>query len=295
VKPAEKKRAAAWLQKKKQVSRRRSCGLVGLHRSTFGYKSRRTEPIELKKAMKEKAEERPRWGYRRLWILLLREGFRLGKSAFYRIYRLMGLAIRKRKRRRLKGQGRAPLEPARYPNERWSMDFVHDTTRTGQAFRVFALVDDCTRESLSLDVGDSIPSERVIRVLERVIEERGKPDAIVHDNGPEFTSNRILLWAYEKGLNLVPIDPGKPTQNAFVESFNGRFRDECLNQHWFSSIPEAAELIEDWREDYNTVRPHSSIGGLTPDAYARQLEDSRPLGAGSLAPQTQGDPAPALA
>lgn len=192
MKPPERKRAAAWLIRNKGVSQRRSCGLMRLHCSTFAYESRRKEPIELKKRLKDHAQERPRRGCRRLFTMLLRDGFQIRISALYRIYCALGLAIRRRKRRRLKGISRAPLEAARRPNERWSMGFVQDSIATAQSIRVLSLVDDCTRESLTVDVGASIPSERVIRSLERVILERGRPGVVVYDNGPEFTSNRIL-------------------------------------------------------------------------------------------------------
>ena len=294
VKPAEKRRAVDWLRGK-TMSQRRACGLVGLHRSTYGYESRREEPVELKKQLKTHAQERPRWGYRRLFILLIRDGFKIGISALYRIYRAMGLAIRKRKRRRLKGQGRVPKEPATKPNERWSMDFVHDSTAHGQAFRALNVVDDFTREALVIEVAGSLPSERVIRSLESAFREHGKPEAIVHDNGPEFVSNKILWWAHQQGVRLCPIDPGKPTQNPFVESFNGRYRDECLNQHWFASVQEAAEISEDWRIDYNTIRPHSALSSLTPEEYRQRFEEGRPHGPDLPVTRNLENPVPTLA
>ncbi|MEZ6196811.1 MAG: IS3 family transposase [Planctomycetota bacterium] len=189
----------------------------------------------------------------------------------HRHYRELGLALRKWKRKRLKGQARAPQVEAERPNERWSMDFVHDQTAGGKSFRMLNVVDDCTREALAVEVASSLPSGRVIRVLEGIIARRGRPGVIIHDNGPEFVSNQILRWAYERGLKLCPIQPGKPVQNAFVESFNGRLRDECLNQHWFADLAEARELIADWKDDYNAVRLHGSLNGMTPREYAAQF------------------------
>ena len=272
MKPADRRRAADWLVAERDISQRRSCGLLQLHRSSCRYRSRRNDPVELKTAMGEEAEKRPRFGYRRLWIMVRRRGFDVGLWAFYRLYRELGLTLRKRKRKRLKGVPRAPQLVPSQPNQRWSMDFVHDQTTGGRNFRMLCVVDDCTREALEIEVAGSLPSGRVIRVLERLIEERGRPDVIVHDNGPEFTSNMILEWAYSKKLKLCPIQPGKPVQNAFVESFNGRLRDECLNQHWFRDVAEARDLIEDWKEDYNAVRPHGSLEGMTPREYAAQFE-----------------------
>ncbi|MEZ6196802.1 MAG: IS3 family transposase [Planctomycetota bacterium] len=235
------------------------------------YESRREDPIELREAMAKEAAERPRFGYRRLWIMVQRRGHIIGLWAFYRHYRELGLALRKRKRKRLKGQARAPQVEAERPNVRWSMDFVHDQTAGGRSFRMLNVVDDCTREALAVEVASSLPSGRVIRVLEGIIARRGRPGVIIHDNGPEFVSNQILRWAYERGLKLCPIQPGKPVQNAFVESFNGRLRDECLNQHWFADLEEARELIADWKDDYKAVRPHGSLNGMTPREYAAQF------------------------
>jgi putative transposase len=280
VKPAAKRQAAQELVTRRKLSRRRACGLVGLNRSTFEYRSRRRQPIELLAKIRERAQERPRFGYRRLRIMILRDGEKVSISRFYRLYRGLELSLRKRPRRRIKRLPRGPRLPSTSPNERWSMDFVFDTLVDGRPMRMLVVVDDCTRECLAIEVGDVVTSERVVRVLDRLVDQRSLPKSIVVDNGPEFTAVRTLRWSAQRNVVLDFIQPGKPTQNAYVESFNGRLRDECLTQHDFLSLQHAEDLLDDWRQDYNRVRPHSSLGGRSPEVYASELTASvPPLGA----------------
>jgi putative transposase len=193
----------------------------------------------------------------------------------YRLYREEGLAMQQRRGKRFRAEARVPLELPGRSNQMWTMDFTRDSLAGGRKFRTLNLMDGYTREALWIEVDNSLPGLRVVRVLERVGEERGVPEAIQVDNGPEFISQVVDQWAYRKGVALHFIDPGKPVQNAFIESFNGKFRDECLNQSWFTSLEDARRIIEAWREDYNTVRPHSSLGYRTPQEYAAEV-NARP-------------------
>jgi putative transposase len=252
------------------LSQRRACGLIGITRGSLVYESRRPPETELRARLRALAVKRPRYGYRRLQDLLDREGHVMNHKRLYRLYRQEGLAVRRRLRKRLAKTARCPIPLPSQVNERWSMDFMADTLADGRPFRTFNVVDDFSRECLVIEVDSSLPSARVARTLDRVIAERGAPVAIVADNGPEFASRLLDAWAYQRGVVLHFIEPGQPIQNAFIESFNGKFRDECLNEHWFTGFPDARFTIECWRRDYNQVRPHSSLGGLTPEEYARQ-------------------------
>ena len=249
------------------LSVRRSCGLVGLERKTFRYRSRRPRREDLRVRLRILAEERVRWGYRRLHVLLRREGIQANHKAVYRLYREEGLAVRRRKRKRVSVPRRPMLAPQRL-NERWSMDYVSDVIRGGRRNRIFNVVDDLSREGLASEVDTSLPARRVIQTLEEIALERGYPERIVCDNGPEFRSRALDEWAYENNVSLDFIQPGKPVQNPFVESFNGKMRDECLNVHWFANVEEARLVIADWRRDYTQVRPHSSLGNRTPSEFA---------------------------
>ncbi len=184
----------------------------------------------------------------------------------YRLYRMDGLALRRRKRKRV-SRKRVPLPVPTCPNERWSMDFLSDQLADGRRIRVFGVIDEYSRESLALEAATSFPGSAVVHVLERVAQERGYPKSIVSDNGPEFIGRALDTWAYDHRVTLDFIQPGKPVQNAFAESFNGRFRDECLNQHWFLNMREARNIIENWKLDYNTSRPHSSLGNISPSEF----------------------------
>ena len=239
-------------------------------RSSCRYRTRPDLDHELRERLRELAGERRRFGYRRLTVLLRREGRRVNHKRVYRIYGEEGFAVRCRKRKRLKAEGRTPLGLPTQANQVWTMDFTHDNLASGRRFRTLNLMDGFTRESPRIEVDTSLPGLRVVRVLEEVALERGCPQAIQVDNGPEFISRVVDQWAFEHGVELHFIAPGKPTENAFIESFNGKFRDECLNENWFLTLQEAREKIEAWRRDYNQARPHSALGYRTPEEFAAQ-------------------------
>jgi putative transposase len=253
-----------------ELSERQACRYTGFARSSQRYRVRRPPRTELRARLHTLALLRPRWGYRRLYRLLRREGMVVNKKLVQRVYREEGLAVRRRTRKRV-AVPRTPRPAPAAPNERWSMDFVSDSLGDGRKFRVLTIVDDFTRESPAIEVDTSLPGERVVRVLEQLAETRGLPKAIVCDNGPEFRGEALDQWADRHGVTLQFIQPGKPVQNAFAESFNGRFRDECLNESWFVSLPDARQTIEAWRVDYNVARPHSGLADRTPEEFAKEL------------------------
>lgn len=225
----------------------------------------------MREALKEAALRRRRWGYRMLSLMLKRRGFTDNAKRIYRIYREEGLQVRqRRKRKTAKWRGERP-QAAGGLNQRWSMDFMSDQLADGRKMRTFNVVDDFSRECLAIEVDTSLCGARVARVLDRLVAERGRPARIVLDNGPEFTGRELDRWAYEHEVELAFIQPGKPIQNAFVESFNGTMRNECLNEHWFLTLADARSIIENWRIDYNLNRPHSSLGGMTPSEFAASL------------------------
>ena len=229
---------------------------------------RRSGDQELRERLRQLAGERRRFGYRRLHVMLMREGQMVNHKRVYRVYREEGLTVRKRSRKRVSREARVPLPAPLGADQLWSLDFVSDALSWGRKIRMLTVIDAYSRESLAIEVDTSLPGQRVARVLDRVIGERGAaPAEITLDNGPELTSRALDQWAYEKGVRLHFIEPGKPVQNAFIESFNGRLRDECLNEHWFPSLADARRIIEWWRIDYNQNRPHSSLGNLTPEEY----------------------------
>lgn len=254
------------------VSARHACRLVGLSRSRWHHPPTRPAHEALRARLRALAAERPRWGYQRLYLLLRREGCRVNHKLVLRLYREEQLAVRQRRRQKQVAVVRVPRPRPSHANERWSMDFVADALADGQRFRCFTLVDDCTREALAIEVASGLPALRVIQVLERVAAYRTTlPASIVCDNGPEFAGRALDQWAHARGVALVFIRPGKPVENAYVESFNGKLRDECLNAEWFRTLAEAQQTIERWRVDYNTRRPHTSLAGLTPEEFAHQL------------------------
>jgi putative transposase len=259
------------LQLQFAVSERRAAHLVGISRSTIRYQHRRQDDPSIRARLQTLAAERPRFGYRRLHVLLRREGHRINHKRVYRLYQAAGLAVRRRTRKRVARTRVVHSAIGQMPNANWTLDFVSDALDWGRRIRVLSVLDSCTREALAIEVNTSLPSAAVIRVLEHVIDDRGQPGEIVMDNGPELTSRRLDQWAYERGIQLRFIEPGKPVQNALIESFNGRLRDECLNQHWFTSLAHAQQIIEDWRRDYNQVRPHSSLGYRTPKEVHQQF------------------------
>ena len=250
------------------MSQRRACGLVGLHRSVARHHPRPGDDGLARQRLRELAGEYRRYGYLRLHILLRNEGLVMNRKKTYRLYREENLSVRRRGRRRLPRRDRQPIVAPTRRNQIWAMDFVSDALWTGRRFRSLVIVDSCTKESPAILPEFSISGERIARLLDELAVRHGLPEEIVSDNGPEFTSKAMFLWSQRTGVRLRFIDPGKPIQNAFAESLIGKFRDECLNDTWFRSLPEARRIIEAWRIHYNTRRPHSSLGYLTPVQYA---------------------------
>jgi putative transposase len=271
VRPALRRATAEYLQETYSVGLRRICGLLQMARSTFYYESQGRGDEALREALKETAVKRRRWGYRMLSLALWRRGFTDNHKRIYRVYREEGLQVKRRsKRKTAKWRGEKPAAATGF-NQRWSIDFMSDQLADGRKLRTFNVVDDYSRQCLAIEVDTSLGGARVTRVLDQLVAQRGRPTRIVLDNGPEFTSRAMDRWAYEHQVELAFIEPGKPVQNAFVESFNGTLRNECLNEHWFLSVADAREIIENWRIDYNLNRPHSSLGGITPDEFAASL------------------------
>jgi putative transposase len=250
------------------LSERRACQLVDVSSSVYRYRPELGNDEELRKRLRELAEQRKRFGSPRLHILLKREGLVVNHKRTERVYREEGLALRKKRRRKGAAGARVVIPFPQRTNERWSMDFVTDSIVTGRRFRALAIVDDYSRECPAIEIDTSLGGRRVVGVLEKLAEVRGLPEVITIDNGPEFAGRVLDEWAYRKGVKLSFIRPGKPMENAYIESFNGRFRDECLNTNWFISLNHARSVIEEWRRDYNEVRPHSSLKGATPKEYA---------------------------
>lgn len=275
--PQAKREAVTHLMVTHQFGVTRSCGLIGISRSLYRYESKRPDDTPLKERLAELAGQKRRYGYRRLHVLLRREGWLLNWKRTYRVYREAGLMVRRRKRKRIVGIDRLQKVIATAPNQSWSMDFVSDGFVDGRRLRCLNIVDDFTRECLAIEVDTSLPGRRVVSVLERLAEFRGLPQSVTVDNGPEFISKALDEWAYRQQLQLRFIAPGKPTQNAYVESFNGKFRDECLNEHWFLSMRHARDVIARWRQEYNEERPHSSLDDQTPNEFAERFltADSR--------------------
>jgi putative transposase len=250
------------------VSQRRACRLVAMDRTSYRYRPRRSNDVDIRAQLRELAAERRRFGYRRLGWMLERKGTKVNLKKVYRLYREEGLAVRRRRGRRRATGMRVPLAPPQAANQRWSLDFVADQLANGRRFRILTVVDDFTRECLATVVDTSLPGVRVVQELDRLVAERGRPAAIVSDNGSELTGHAVLRWAAERAIDWHYIQPGKPVQNAFIEAFNGRLRDECLNESWFTSLAHAQRLVEAWRVDYNTVRPHGRLGKLPPAVFA---------------------------
>jgi putative transposase len=268
VTPAARREAVAHLQVAYEVSERRACSALGADRTSVRYRSRRPDDATARVRLHELASIRRRFGYRRLHILLRREGIVMNHKKLRRLYREERLQVRRRGGRKRALGTRAPMALPQGPNQRWSLDFLSDAMTDGRRFRVLAIVDDFTRECLVLVADTSLPGLRVARELDTVIAIRGRPGTIVSDNGTELTSMAILRWSQERQIAWHYIAPGKPQQNAFIESFNGRLRDELLNETLFSSLAHAREALSFWKDDYNTIRPHSGLGNLTPAAYA---------------------------
>ena len=266
-----------WAITQKGYSQRRACGLIGLAAKTYRYRSRRSDDGDLRHRLRQLAAERRRFGYRRLLILLRRDGAVINHKRLFRLYREERLTVRKRGGRKRALGTRAPLTIPQGANQRWSLDFAADVLSGGRRLRILVVVDDFSRECLALVADRSLTGRRVARELDRIAELRGLPLMIVSDNGTELTSHAILGWQAERGVAWHYIAPGKPTQNGLVESLIGRLRDECLNEHLFKSLPAARHILELWRVDYNTQRPHTSLDGLAPFTFAnRSVMDHNP-------------------
>lgn len=255
-------------------SERHACELLEIPRSSFRYRSRR-EDGPLRARLQALAQQHPRFGYRRLTVLLRRDGWRVNHKRVQRVYRAAGLTVKRLRRRRLT-RAVAPRPMLTAPNQEWAIDFISDVTNGQQRLRILSIVDACTRECLALEVDTSFPSRRVTRVLDRLIGLHGAPQAVRSDNGPELCSRHYLAWCVEQRIQPIHIEPGRPMQNGRVESFHGRFRDECLNASWFWNLWDARRKIAAWRDEYNRVRPHSALGYQTPEEFRRNLRQITP-------------------
>jgi len=267
------------------ISQRRACRLVGVDPKTFR-RERPPDNPEIREEMRAVAARRRRFGYRRIGVMLERQGMTMNHKKLYRLYSDEGLAVKRRRGRKRARGTRTPMPEARRPGGRWSLDFLSDTFGASRRFRILAVNDDCCRENLCLMADTSISGARVARELDALVRLYGRPASIVSDNGTEFTSRAILKWANDNGVDWHYIDPGKPQQNAFIESFNGSLRDELLNEEMFESLEDARRKLALWRYDYNTVRPHSSLGNQTPLEARRTLEQSEGSAPGALAQNT---------
>lgn len=273
VTPEQRRTVVSCVRETAPLPERQVCRYLGIHRALCRYQRRRpAQDHELRAHLRELASVHPRWGCPRLYWLVRREGRPDNYKRVERLYRLEGLAVRRRPRKRV-ATPRVPLPTPGRANERWSMDFMRDTLADGRTFRIFTLVDDFTREAPALEADLSLSAERVVQILERLVAERGCPRAIVCDNGPEFQSRTLDAWAHRRGVALQFIRPGKPVENAYIESFNGRFRDECLNHYWFLSLADARAQIEAWRLGYHSARPHSGLAGRTPAEFLAELQN----------------------
>jgi putative transposase len=271
VRPAVCRQAVGLVQAELKLSQRQACRALGVSRASVRYQSVRPIPTLLIEKLKALASRWPRRGYRYLWTLLRREGQCINHKRVYRLYRAEGLAVRTKRRKRMAAAPRLVLPPAARPNERWSMDFVSDVTEGGRRFRVFTVVDDFSRRAVATVVDTSFSGARLARILRELGAGDMHRPMLVSDNGPEFTSKAMDQWAFANKVQLHFIRPGKPTENAFIESFNGRLRDECLNSNWFADLDHARRVIDAWRNEYNDDRPHSSLDGRTPSEYERDF------------------------
>jgi putative transposase len=269
VTTAQRRAVVTEAMARRALSLLRACRFLGVHRSLLRYVPRRASPAGLQARVEALAVAKPRWGSPRLTWKLQREGWAVNHKRIERLVRAEQLLVGQRRRRKRAAVAlRVPVPVPARPDERWSMDFLRDTLADGRPYRIWTLVDDCTREAPLLLVDRSLPAARIVEALETLVLVRGRPAAIVCDNGPEFVSLALDQWASTRGIRLAFIRPGRPVENCFVESFNGKLRDECLNQHHFTSLAEAREHIESWRHEYNTERPHRGLGQRTPAEYA---------------------------
>lgn len=277
VTPVAEREAVAHLRNEHEMSERRACQLLQCCRMTVRYASVRPDDIMLRERMKAIAHERRRFGYRRIHVLLRREGMTVNHKRLFRLYREEKLSVRKRGGRKRALGTRAPMLVPLAPNQRWSLDFVSDQFTDCRRFRVLTVIDDCTRECIALIADTSLSGRRVARELHQIMAQRGSPKMIVSDNGTEFTSNAILNWADEAKVDWHYIAPGKPMQNGFIESFNGKLRDEKLNDTLFTTLHQARVELASWRNDYNNHRPHSGLGWLTPSEFAKSATSKQAM------------------
>jgi putative transposase len=272
VTPSQRRPVVKYLQATYRVSERRACDVARLPVSTHRYVSQMEPRAELRMRIREIAQARVRYGYRKIRVLLNREGWKVGKKLMYRLYKEEGLSLRyKAKRKRRAALRRRERFRADAPNQVWSLDFVADQMSDGRRFRALTVMDVFTRESLAIEVGQKLKGEDVVSTLNEIRRDRGTPKFLRCDNGSEFTSQIMDLWAYHNHVQIDFSRPGKPTDNAYVESFNGTLRAECLDVHWFASLTEARQIIESWRHEYNESRPHRSLGDRTPSEFACQI------------------------
>ena len=281
VTPAARREAVAHLVKEHEVSQRRACKAIEVPRSVIRYRHTRPEDAAIRTRLRELAAERRRFGYRRLHQMLRRKGIRMNLKKLRRLYREERLQVRQRKGRKRAQAPRVPMAIPQGPNQRWSMDFVSDVFAANRRFRIFAVVDDFTAECLCAVADTSLSGGRVARELDAIIAARRQPALMVSDNGPEFTSMAVLEWTQERRMDWHWIEPGKPQQNAFIESFNGKLRDEFLNETVFSSLTEVRLMLAEWRGDYNRNRPHSRLGWLTPSEFAERHTPEQAMATGA--------------
>ena len=268
MKPAQRRELVQFLRVGFKISERRACRVIPVARATQRYKSQAKDQSALKLRLRDLAHSRLRYGYRRLHVLLEREGWHVNHKRVYRLYTLEGLSLRLKLRKKRVSGLRGPKPVATRPNECWSMDFMADRLVDGRRFRVLTFVDNVSRVSPAIVADGRLTGERVVEVLEGLLAVGQQPAMLSIDNGPEFISRALDAWAHRHGVQLEFSRPGKPTDNAFIEAFNSRFRDECLNLYWFDSLEEAQTTIEAWRVDYNTDRPHGALGQQTPAEFS---------------------------
>lgn len=271
MKPAARRRLVSEIRQRHELSEKRACGLIGITRWINRYQSRRDPQDELRMRLRELAASRVRYGYRRLTVLLRREGWKVNTKRVYRLYREEGLQVRTTKRAKRTARSRVSLAGAVGANQRWSMDFVSDRFADGRWFRILTVVDQYTRECLCAYADRSQTGDKVVEQMKRLVARRGAPESITSDNGSEFAGQAMDAWAHQAGVRLDFIRPGRPVENGYIESFNGRLRDECLNAEVFFSLTDAREKLERWKRDYNQRRPHSALADRTPEEFAGML------------------------
>lgn len=259
------------------LSLRRACRIIGLSRTSYRYspKEKPDEPV-IRARLKELAQKRKRFGCPRLHVMLRRAGFKINHKRTERIYKEEGLSLRVKRRKKMAATLRAEVPRPEHPNHIWSMDFMKDALSDGRKLKVLPIVDEYTKKCFRIEVDTSITGARVVRTLNEITPVEGLPEIIIIDNGPEFIGRALDEWAYRRGVKLFFITPGKPVENMYMESFNGRLRDECLNLHYFTSIDHAKRVVEEWRVDYNTERPHSSLDDLTPEEFIWKIREKTP-------------------